>query len=85
MAACHAIAVPWLIFSRGNMTSESVGNVRFMYRWRWGLDRRFALGREPAVKKFGNRISRKNGNRMYMEVKLVLPMGCEERPLRTPS
>ena len=40
MSACHAIAVPWLLFSRGNVTEEPIGNVRFTFRWRWGLDKR---------------------------------------------
>jgi hypothetical protein len=57
MSACHAIAVPWLLFSRGNVTEEPIGNVRFTFRWRWGLDKRYSrIGNAP--RKFRNRIGR---------------------------
>lgn len=32
LSTCDAVAVPWLIFSRGNVTHEPIDNVRFTCR-----------------------------------------------------
>jgi len=37
-AGCDAVPAPWLLFSRGNMTMDPVGNVRYSLQWRSQVD-----------------------------------------------
>jgi len=52
VAGCHAIQVPWLIYSWGNLT-QTPKNIRCSLPWRWSLDP--ALGRNVSKGKFRDR------------------------------